>query len=161
METLLNLFVHPFISFGNFVLTNYERIINLLAALLTPTIAVVTAYIAYQQYILNKNNEKRELLDRRLTIFKSTMLFIITIAQNDRADTNSVADFVRGTADCFYLFDLEIQKYIDDIYHKAIELNKCHKKLEPSLPSSLPIGDERNQVANKACEIGHGLIISY
>ena len=62
METLLNLFVHPFISFGNFVLTNYERIINLLAALLTPTIAVVTAYIAYQQYILNKNNGKTRII---------------------------------------------------------------------------------------------------
>jgi hypothetical protein len=53
--------------------------IDVLSALLTPTIAILGIYIAYQQWRTNKNRLKLELFDKRYEIFTNIKKFIANI----------------------------------------------------------------------------------
>jgi hypothetical protein len=50
--------------------------IEVFQAMLTPVIGITTAYIAWQQYRIAREKARVERYDRRVKIFKETMLFI-------------------------------------------------------------------------------------
>lgn len=50
-------------------------VINILTALLTPLIAVIATYVAYQQLMLAREKHDLELYDRRSKIFNGTTSF--------------------------------------------------------------------------------------
>jgi hypothetical protein len=45
---------------------DWEKVVRVFSAFLTPVIAITTATIALQQYLLNRNQFRLALLDRRL-----------------------------------------------------------------------------------------------
>jgi hypothetical protein len=53
--------------------------VNLLSALLTPTIAMLGIYIAYQQWSVNRANLREKLFERRFQIFKKAQSFLSEI----------------------------------------------------------------------------------
>jgi hypothetical protein len=119
--------------------------IDVLSALLTPTIGVVATYIAYQQYCLNRVSKKHELLDRRLIIFKACMSFLARSVQQSPNQDISL-QFLRETSDSFYLFKDEIPKYLNEVYEKGIDFEYCAKMLNDP---NLPVGERRNKLADK------------
>ena len=46
-----------------------KEIVDVCSALLTPLIAVITTYIAYQQYRVSELTLKKELYERRIKIY--------------------------------------------------------------------------------------------
>ena len=54
---------------------NPRTVVDVLSALLTPTIAVIATYVAYQQWRVNKTRLDLDLYDRRLAIYKAVDAF--------------------------------------------------------------------------------------
>lgn len=121
------------------------ELIEILAALLTPTIGVIATYIAYQQYSLNRKTTKRELLDRRLTIFKSCMAYIAKCVQQN-PNSIETTQFLRETADSFYLFKDDLTEYLSEVYKKGLNFEYYGKMLNDP---NLPVGEKRTQFADK------------
>ena len=104
-------------------------IINILSALLTPIIAIVTTIILIQQYRLEKKSMRFQLFEHRHQIYNVVMKFISEVVSNGVVENINLSDFMRGTRDCNIFFDKEISDYIDVIYKKAIELKRCNQMI--------------------------------
>lgn len=129
--------------------SSLRGLIDLFSALLAPAIGVVATYIAYQQYRLEKRATKRELLDRRLAIFKACMSFLAQSVQQS-PNLATTGQFLRETADSFYLFKDEVTQYLEEIYQKAIKF-ECYSKMLSG--PSLPFGDRKTKLAEENSEL--------
>ena len=85
----------PFeVSNGTFLQSTWVKICvrakglsNIFSGFLTPVIAILAVYIAWQQYRINRYNARFDLFDRRYNIFDTLMNLLGHIAQrSDIAD---------------------------------------------------------------------------
>lgn len=98
--------------------------------LLTPLIAVVAVYIAYQQHLTNRSRLRVELYDRRLKLYKRLMKFL---AKVDRDAEPEVADLVKFRADmseAFFLFGKIVPEYLDRVFARTVELRRSNRRLK-------------------------------
>lgn len=128
-----------------------KSIIEGLSAGLTPLIAVVMTYIAYQQWCTNKSRLAHELYDRRLAIFKAVRAFYGEMGDAGTAKYGMVMKFYDATAEAEFLFDDEVMEHIEELYKKGMYLASLHEKMYPSTPGApgLPVGEERSRVAEE------------
>lgn len=104
--------------------------IDLLNALLTPTIAGLGILIARNQHMVNKNRLKSELFERRYAVYEKITSFLASIAINGRVLPDSDLQFLRDTKTAKIIFDGDIHQLTQDIYHKAIDLQTLDATLE-------------------------------
>jgi len=102
-----------------------------LSGLLTPVIAAIAAYIAYQQHLINRRQYRLALFERRLAVFNSTMKMIASVVQTARADLDQCFSFIKETRERDFLFGPEVGKFIDEVYSKAIELHAHLATFQP------------------------------
>jgi len=95
--------------------------IDVLSGLLTPIIAVLAAYIAWQQWRTNNLRLKHELFNRRYELYEAITFFISGILTRGTVQPNSETQFLRDTKSVVFLFDKHLQEFIQEIYHKAVE----------------------------------------
>jgi hypothetical protein len=130
-----------------------KGIIDVFSALLTPLIAIVALYIAYQQYKVNKSRLNQERYARRLEVFKAVRSYISSIAREGKTDFQKVTQFYADVGEADFLFKADIPKQIEKLYKKGVELAELHEKLYPSDGSpGLPKGQERSEVAKQQSE---------
>ena len=109
-------------------------IIQFFSAVLTPLIAIIAVYIAYQQYITNKRNVEQqnyinarklkfELYEKRFKIFEDTKQILLKIYQKSGLELNELQLFKTNTKEVYFLFNEDIVKFLEDIGEKNIELN--------------------------------------
>ena len=99
------------------------------SALLTPIIAILALYIAYQQHKINKQRLKHELYERRLEVFKAVKVFLSEIVQKGNVSFDRCLQFNSETSDAAFLFDDSTRAYIDKIYEKACHLGSVNEEL--------------------------------
>ncbi|MFB0505372.1 MAG: hypothetical protein ACETWT_01425 [Thermodesulfobacteriota bacterium] len=126
----------------------WDEIIQTLSGLLVPFIGITTTYIAIKQYHLAKMGIRKELLDRRLGVFKATMEFIPHVMSRRGVEFEKLQNFNRETADSFFLFKEDIQTYIDDIYKKGSDYHAIGRKLDGD------VVEKRTQQVEKASDLG-------
>ena len=125
----------------------------ILSGALTPLIAVITAYIAYQQFLTNKMKlmqeelanklrERHELYDRRLAVFTALMDIIISALTKADESGEKLIGFHRGIAESYFLFDQEIINYLHEIEAKYKRLQFIRATLELPYLTALEIPDE-------------------
>ena len=73
-------------------------IIDIFPVLLTPLIAIIAIYIAYQQYKVNKHRFTHELYEKRIIVFKAVMKFISKIIQESSTDIPTLSQFYADTS---------------------------------------------------------------
>lgn len=100
-----------------------EGVLRVFSALLTPTIAVVAAYIAWQQHKTNKNQLRLALFDRRLKVFNSAGKLIATILREARIEWRELGEFRSETNESDFLFGPDITNYLNELYTKAIRVH--------------------------------------
>ncbi|MBI3896029.1 MAG: hypothetical protein HY313_08865 [Acidobacteria bacterium] len=93
-----------------------------LDGLLTPIIALVTVYIAYQQYHLERVRWKMQLYDRRYQIFRAVAELIAEILQIGTVSDEGLRKFLRESRDKSFFFEKDIQDFLDAVYEKAVDL---------------------------------------
>ncbi len=66
------------------------QLIAILQALLTPTIGIITAYIAYRQYRDGKVKLDLERYERRLVVYKAVRRFLSDIVQTAKVESEDI-----------------------------------------------------------------------
>jgi hypothetical protein len=115
------------------------RVIAILQGLLTPTIAVVTTYIAWQQWKGNQLKLKLDRYDHRLRIYQEVVKMLRTCANGEIQEFSVIVDFGAATAEADFLFGPEIRQYLDDISTRAAKLrsaNVQYKDFRQPVPAS-------------------------
>lgn len=131
-----------------------KDIIETLSAGLTPLIAILATYIAFQQYKVNHHSLRNQLYKRRYRVFKATMSYLAEIMREGKTDFRRVAQFYAETSEAEFLFTQRILDHLEALYQKGISLEKLGERLYPSDGSNgLPVGDERSKVAREKTEI--------
>jgi len=128
--------------------------IDTLSALLTPTIALIALYIAYQQHKINQQRLRHETYERRLKVYKAVQAHLSIILGAGKTSYQECTLFYSEASEAAFLFDKSVMDKIDKIYSKSIEMVGLHEKLYPSDGSpGLPIGEERSKVAQENGEL--------
>jgi len=124
-----------------------------LAALLTPTVAVLGSFIAYRQWRTAQNKLKHDLFERRFSVYDAARTLLASIMTSGKAKEEELFKFLSGTREAKWLLDKNIAEYL---YHKAIDLQCLASELE-----GLPIGDERSSNVRKQTEIKKWFLKQY
>jgi len=99
-----------------------KEIADLLQGLLTPVIAVVATYIAYQQWQTNKRKLILDRYDRRLKIYEHVKRILSIILRDAVASYDDLLKFRTLTSEADFLFGPEIKEYLDEIYKHGVKL---------------------------------------
>jgi len=129
---------------------NATNWIDVLSALLVPTIAVVGIYVAFQQYRINIQRLRHETYERRLAVYKCLQRYLSEILRDGKTTYDRALQFNSEASEAAFLFDESVQNKIDEIYEKSIKMISAHEKNYPSNGElGLPIGEERSRVAEE------------
>lgn len=126
--------------------------VKLFSALLTPLLAIITAYIAWQQWRTNNLKVRHELYERRLAVYWSVMEFLGNIFREAKVTESELLTFLQKTRESYFLLGPELSKYLDEIYNRAVDLRASDTKLHHPA-SNLPAGQERSRVAEENAEL--------
>jgi hypothetical protein len=96
--------------------------IDVLSALLTPTIAILGSFIAYEQWRTNRGRLKHELFNRRYEVYQSIARFMAKIVQTGKVEPGEDIVFLVNTKMAYFLFDKEVSEVTRQIYKKAADL---------------------------------------
>lgn len=101
-----------------------EQFIEISKALLTPVIAIVATYIAYQQWQTNRQKLNLERYDRRLRVYEEVRKILSIIVRDANAGTEDLLKFRTAVSEADFLFGPEIPEYIDQIYKRGLNLRR-------------------------------------
>lgn len=130
-----------------------HSVIDISSAILTPIIAVIAAYIAYQQYQINKQRLRHETYENKMKIFKSVQKFLSEITANGHANFNRCHVFYSEASEAVFLFDPPVMEFIENLYGQAIELAQRNEELYPFDGSSGIQGNQRGVIASRKAEL--------
>lgn len=99
-----------------------QKIIEIFKALLTPVIAIVATYIAWQQWQTNRQKLNLERYDRRLHVYEEVNKILSIIIRDAIASTEDLLNFRTSVSEADFLFGPEIPQYIDQIYRHGLNL---------------------------------------
>ncbi len=105
-----------------------NRIIDILQALLTPVIAIVAIYIAYQQLQTNRQKLTLEMYEKRLHIYEEVKKILSIVLRDAKVSTDDLLKFRTSVSEADFLFEPEIIEYIDEIYKRGLKLNLWNEK---------------------------------
>lgn len=118
---------------------------DILSGMLVPLIAIITVYIAYQQYKTNRNRLRFELYDKRFKIYLSVKILISQIVREANISQDDTRQFAIETREAEFLFDKETFNYLNEIYKKSLKLYTIHIQLQ-SLSSEGKQAELNNQI---------------
>lgn len=127
--------------------------IDISSGLLTPLIALLAAFIAWQQYKINKLRLRHETYERRVKIYKNVQKFLSEISANGHTKFDRCHEFYSEASEAAFLFDNEVMEFIDHLYDRGIELAERREELYPSDGSSGVQGAGRGVVASRRAEL--------
>jgi hypothetical protein len=134
--------------------TNVTNWIDVLSALLVPTIAVVGIYVAYQQYRINIQRFRHETYERRLAVYKCLQRYLSEILRDGKTTYDRALQFNSEASEAAFLFDESVQNKIDEIYKNSIKMILAHEKMYPANGEpGLPAGKERSKVGEENTEL--------
>lgn len=104
---------------------------HFLSAILTPLIGGIVAYIAWQQFTVNRRQHRLALFEKRLAIYNFTMKMLATAMRSADPTHEEGFQFMRDTRDHEFLFGPEVTKFLNDIYSKAVKLHAHQAENNP------------------------------
>jgi hypothetical protein len=100
----------------------FATFVGLLTALLTPTIAIVATYIAWQQWHTNKQKLDLDLYDRRLRIYEEVRKLLSIVVRDATVTTDALLAFRTSVSEADFLFGSDVISYIDTLYQRGLNL---------------------------------------
>jgi hypothetical protein len=116
----------------------WQTAVAFLSALLTPLIAIITTYIAWQQW---KGNELKLRLDRyekRLRIYQEVVKLLSLITRDANVRLEDLMTFRANTAEADFLFGPEISKYIQEIFSRGFRLRAANAQYRDMFQETPP-----------------------
>jgi hypothetical protein len=103
--------------------TDWQRLVNIFSALLTPTIAIIAVSIAWRQHKTNRNQFRLALLERRMKVFDATGELIGKTMREARVEIADLQKFLWDTRESFFLFGPDIANCLKQLYEKAVDVH--------------------------------------
>jgi len=125
-----------------------SHLIEILKSLLTPVIAIIATYIAWQQWKTNKQKLNLERYDRRLRIYEEVKKILTIIARDKGTTTEDLLKFRASVSEADFLFGPEIPKYIDEIYKRGLNLWRWNQEYR-DCTQDIPEGYDHNKVVSE------------
>lgn len=125
-------------------------LLQILSALLTPVIAVVTTYIAIQQYRTNRLRIRLDLFEKRYAIYEGAKDFIFLVVRDGDLPNEAFFKLSDETQDAFFLFGRNVDGYIDILREKGARLKSLRERLSDQ---SLAVGEERSTLSAESAEL--------
>lgn len=98
-----------------------HELARLSAALLTPTIAAITTYVAVQQYRMARAKKELELYDRRLAIYKNTQHIIYFCFRGNIVTQDKYGEWLDSVAEAEFLFGKEVVVLLDRLSEEVCD----------------------------------------
>jgi hypothetical protein len=114
-------------------LVDWDRVVRIFSALLTPVIALLAAYIAWQQHKTNRNQFRLALLDKRIRVFTGAGELIATVLREAKIDSDGLAKFLWETREGDFLFGPDITAYLHELYGKAADVHVYEDAVDQEL----------------------------
>lgn len=127
--------------------TSISPWIQILQGLLTPVIGVTTAYIAWQQWKMNRQKSILDRYERRLKIYQRIVEMIRLIAKDFKPDIQDLLKFSADTAEADFLFEEEIPTYINEIFKHGVSLNTANFEYR-DFTQPIPAGYDHQKVVD-------------
>jgi len=100
-----------------------DEILKILQGLLTPVIAIVTCYIAWQQWKTNQRKFNFDRYERRLKVYEEVVRFIgVGIREGDYKN-EELMSFKPKVSEADFLFGEEVSTYINELQERAVMLS--------------------------------------
>jgi hypothetical protein len=106
-----------------FCTIDWQELVKIFSALLTPVIAIVAVYIAWQQHRTNRNQFRLALLQRRLKVFDAAGELIGIVLTRARVEMADLQKFLWETRESDFLFGSDIRNYLRELYGKAADVH--------------------------------------
>lgn len=122
--------------------------VSFLSALLTPLIAVIATYIAWQQWQGNKLKLRMERYERRLHVYQEVVKMLKNCANGDIKEFAVILDFGAATAEADFLFGPEIRQYLDEISTRAAKLRSANVQYR-GFTQPVPVGYDHEKIVEE------------
>lgn len=111
-----------------------SEVVEILKALLTPLIAIIATYIAWQQWNTNKLKLKLERYERRLRVYEEVKRILSLMISKADISLAELLKFRAASAEADFLFGSEIPNYLDEIYSHGVELRRYNSDIAKKTP---------------------------
>jgi hypothetical protein len=116
---------------------------------LTPLIAIIAAYIAWQQWKTNRQTFRFKRYDRYLEVYRATQDFL-KAALNGHTSGEERLRYENATFDSDFLFDEDLAPYLEEIYDRVRGLDYWREEYD-ALTNELPTEHAHDEICtNKA-----------
>lgn len=105
-----------------------NQIIEFFSGILTPVTAVAVVYIAWQQLKANRLSVRLKLYDRQACIYGELKKVLDKVFTYATVSKDDMYKFRTSSADACFLFDNDIVEYLDEIYHRGMNLAIQHER---------------------------------
>ncbi|MBE9229282.1 hypothetical protein IQ264_28150 [Phormidium sp. LEGE 05292] len=154
------LFAYLFYIFGIFIeklstsfnTTILEILLRGIAPLVTAGIA---AYIAYQQYKVNRTNLQLSLYNKRFVLYHSIIELLSEIAQTRKIDIEQIEEYKKMRREASFIFnDQTINEWLEETYNKFLKFQKLEEtiKLKQGFPTTLTYKKEDGTTLSINCD---------
>jgi hypothetical protein len=98
--------------------------------ILISLIAIVTTYIAFQQWKIKRQNTRMELFDKRLQVYDATIEFIGVIIAKAYPSKEDILKFEIETRNNKFLFKKDITQHLSLMRYKAKKILRYNLEIE-------------------------------
>jgi hypothetical protein len=120
---------------------------QILQVLLTGVIGVTAAYVAWQQWKINRLRLMLEHYERRFRVYQGVMSFLALVLTGFRPEMDDIRKFMADTAEAAFLFGADIHEYRDEIYKRASALWSANEEYRDLRQPQSP-GYDHNEIVN-------------
>jgi len=117
---------------------------------LVPVLAILTGYIALQQFRVNRQRFLFESYEKRLQVYNAVQNHLYDIQTNGKTDFEKIREYQNSTFQAGFLFDKVVENKIEEIFKKSVEMNSFHEQLYPRIGNrGLEVGDLRTKISSE------------
>jgi len=126
--------------------------LQILQGLLTPVIAIVALYIAWQQYKVNERKFAFDQYERRLRVYQEVRAVLTLVMRDFKPDFIELQKFRAAAAEADFLFEPEISQYLDEVFSRGWKLRCAHDEYRDFSQGPPPAGYDHQKVVNEMME---------
>ena len=126
--------------------------IDVLQALLTPTLAFFGILIAWLQWRTNDQRLKHERFGSRYAVVQALRHFLQSIVVKGDVSEDERLNFLSASAGSRFIFDKNISEYLSEVHDKAVDLQTARRE------SAAPQKEEKVELIKQQSEIKHWVI---
>ena len=121
------------------------QVIPAFSAALTPLIAIIALYIAFQQYRTNRDKLRLDLYDRRFALFSAFADLCRSVASSARPGSVELDAFLQFRHKTQFLFDPTVAAFLEKTRLNALRVQYLQKLLD----GDLPVGEDRTRASEE------------